>query len=210
MRSGVTALAVVVALTAAGLALAQQETPKKARTAPERASGVIVKAERITPPAEASSRANRAQHATYRLTINTAAVWRDWSRDQAQAKDTGPPGKDAAKGANSVATKGEPLEANALVVIDVGPETKVETRFRSPSDETGTGKKSPEAVRKGDDRSHSAKPVHFRAEDLKPGLWVEADFRHAREQNHATTLVVIRPIGGPDTPPDAGATPRSK
>jgi len=35
--------------------------------------------------------------------------------------------------------------------------------------------------------------------DLKPGLFVEAEFRHVTAQNPASVVTVIRPIGGPDT-----------
>ena len=51
----------------------------------ERASGVIVKAESIRKGAKSRSDdvpGEKGQSATHRLTINTAAVWRDWVRDQ--------------------------------------------------------------------------------------------------------------------------------
>jgi hypothetical protein len=124
--------------------------------------------------------------------------------------DPGPPSKDAARGNNSVATKGEPADRNNMVVVDVGPGTRVETRFRAPDDESSKGAKTPESARSGapkDETSRaSAKPVQFRLEDLKPGLFVEVDFRHLSGQNPATTVTVIRPIGPQKTPASASDT----
>lgn len=228
-----TSVAVVVAASWAvvpALVQAQQgkspltNSPKfKADTRKERASGVITKVERVTKGAAAGSTirketdAGRNHAATHRLTINTNAVWRDWARDQAQMQDRGSARKDAAKGDNSVATKGEPVDANSLVVVDIGPETRIETRFRSPDDETTKGARTPDAVggedRKSDGRRKpAADAVHFRASDLKAGLFVEVDFRHVTAQNPASSVTVIRPIGGPDASPKAGSidAPKSK
>jgi hypothetical protein len=80
---------------------------------------------------------------TVRLTINTAAVWRDWARDQATEDVTKSASKDAEEGQNSVATKGQPATADTTVLVDVGPDTRVETRFRSPTDETTKGAAPP-------------------------------------------------------------------
>jgi hypothetical protein len=157
----------------------------------QRASGVILKVE-------------RAAGRQTRLTINTNAVWRDWSRDQAKVNDTGPAKKDAARGENSVATIGEPADKNSLVVVDVVPDTRVETRFRSPEVESSKGSKEP--AKTDSQRSSSAKPVQFRDEDLNPGLFVEVDFSHSNARNPASTVLVIRPIGGPAS----GAADRTK
>ena len=35
--------------------------------------------------------------------------------------------------------------------------------------------------------------------DLKPGLFVEVEYRHVTAQNPASVVTVIRPLGGPDT-----------
>lgn len=180
----------------------------------ERAAGVIIKVEPVVKGAapgstiEKEPKAGKARATTHRLTINMDVVWRDWSRDQAKSTDTGPAKADAEKGANSVATLGEPVDRNNLVVVDVGPETKVETRFRSPGDETNRGSKTPAAARgekAKDSDASSARPVRFRAEDLKPGLFVEVDYRHATARNPASTVTVIRPIGGPNAPARSGA-----
>jgi len=188
----------------------------------ERVSGVIVKVEHFVKGASPGSTiereavAGRNHPVTYRLTVNTNAVWRDWARDQARMQDSGPAKKDARRGENSVATAGEPADRNSLVVVDIGPETKIDTRFRAADDETGKGSKSPEAV-VGKDAGRtgrsSAKPVQFRTSDLKPGLFVEVDFRHVTAQNPASAVAVIRPIGGPASPARteaAGTTKSSK
>jgi hypothetical protein len=178
----------------------------------ERASGVIVKVERLPGAANPAAPGGTAPAgAVYRLTVNTNDVWRDWARDQARFTDRGPAATDAARGVNSVATAGEPVDRNNLVVVDVGPETRVETRFRSPDDETSRGTTMPEATRLSGGaggRVQAAKPVQFRADDLKPGLFVEVDFKQAAPRDRASTVAVIRPIGGPETPPDAGVQPR--
>lgn len=233
VAGGSTVAAVVVAVwvTLPGLSLAQRtkaqprssssSSSSKNESRKERASGVITKVERVKSGATPGStirkeaEAGRERAATHRLTINTNAVWRDWARDQAQMQDRGSARKDAAKGDNSVAAKGEPVDANSLVVVDVGPETRIETRFRSPDDETSKGSRTPEAVggdgEKSDGRRKpAAKAVRFRVSDLKPGLFVEVDFRHVTAQNPASTVAVIRPIGGPDASPKAGSIDASK
>jgi hypothetical protein len=205
----------VVAVSGVGRAQQSQKVPPpgtatKGSNPAERASGVILKVEAVkkgvTPGStiEREAKAGRERPVTHRLTVNTNAVWRDWARDQAKVQDNGPPGRDAKQGANSVATKGEPADANNVVVVDIGPETKVETRFRSPLDETSKGSTVPETARSDNAsgsgaRRDSARPVQFRAEDLKPGLFVEVDFRHSTAQNVASTVTVIRPIQSGDT-----------
>ena len=176
-------------------------TKTKKTDAQERVSGVIVKVERVRPGASSGASTenpDRLQgHRTFRLTINTAAVWSDWVRDQTTQSASESPKKAAAEGANSIATKGEPRDQDTLVVVDLTSETKVETRFRAPDDETSKGSKTPEAAR-GDSgrtsRSDSAKPTSFAAADLRPGLFVEVDFRHMTGQNRASTVTVIRPV----------------
>jgi len=140
----------------------------------------------------------------------TAVVWRDFVRDQANLQ-----GKtDPAKGRNSVATKGQPADEDSVVVIVVAPGTRVETRFRSPTDETSKGVTAPEKVKSDESTSSNVKPagkaVQFRAEDLLPGLFVEAEFRGSgqRDKNQATTVTVIRPIKVLDSSPAAESAPK--
>jgi hypothetical protein len=163
---------------------------RKANPSAERASGVITKAEPIA-------------QGGMRLTINTAAVWRDWARDQAPADPNLPPRKAAERGANSIATKGEPQTKDTLVVINLRPETKLETRFRSMNDETTKGASTPAAAQEGaagskdasrGSRTQTAKPTQYKTSDLKPGLFIEADFRRAGGDNLVSTVTVIRPV----------------
>ena len=192
--------------------------PRRANPKTERASGVIIKVEPIGKGEssgskdEGESRKARAHRVSRRLTINTAAVWRDWARDQVINKPTESAKAESAEGANSVATKGEPAAKDSLVVVAIGPQTKVETRFRLVDDETGKGYKTPEEARSANTdpaaekpksssrRKGSEQPTHFKADDLRAGLFVEVDFRHEterknrRERDVAATVTVIRPV----------------
>ena len=157
---------------------------------------LIVKAEKVMEAADPGSstaketKEHSERRTKIRLTINTDAVWRDWARDQAQAKDTGPTSKDIAKGKNSVATKGEPLDANSSIIVEIVADSKVETRFRTLDDETSKGDKKPE----GATRDEASKAVEFHTYDLKPGLFIEVDFKLVKTENVAKTITVIRPI----------------
>jgi len=176
----------------------------------ELASGVIVKVEPVEKSGSTAASVKKEPLAprTYRLTINTAAVWRDWARDQATENDNQSPKQAAARGAKSVATQGEPRTKETLVVVEVAPETKIETRFRTLSDETTKGARSPAGAREhvtgtkskrdSENAKHaSAKPVHFAASDLLPGLFVEANFHRRSGAERATTVTVIRPVSEP-------------
>src|SRR5207249_4948891 len=92
------------------------------------------------------------------VTINTAAVWDDYVRDQATppAKAEAPP--DAAKGANSVATKGEPQSESTLVRVEVGPRTRIEVRYRSSTDATSLGGPTPKAAAKAETDATEGQP----------------------------------------------------
>jgi len=212
-----------VVVTAVGVCPAQDRkgsagaAPRKGSSPAERASGVITKVEKMPPGSASDSRAGgqagrtRQDRRLLRLTINTAVVWRDWARDQATESVSQPARREAAEGANSVATKGQPASKDTLVLIDLGPETQVETRFRAPTDESSKGAKSPEGASQDDRASapprgattQAAKPTRFTVNDLRPGLFVEVDFRHRNDvpQDRAATVAVIRPVGGPQSPP---------
>ena len=226
-RRTVLSLATATLVAASGLGLAQEGKGKgkakssspKGPASAERASGVIIKAEPVTKGATPGStitdeaKKGRQVPISVRLTINTAAVWRDWARDQATEDVTKSAKKDAEEGKNSIATLGQPVSADTTVLVDVGPDTRVETRFRSPTDETSKGATTPEGAREEDDTTSDAakskarvgktksaeKGPRFGVGDLKPGLFVEAEFRHVAAQNPASVVTVIRPIGGPDT-----------
>jgi len=236
-RRAVLSLATATLVAASGLALAQQGQGKgraksgsaKASAKAERAAGVIVKVEPVTKGATPGStitdeaKKGRQVSRTVRLTINTAAVWRDWARDQPPEDASSTPKKDAAEGANSIATKGQPVSPDTTVLVDVGPETRIETRFRSPDDETSKGATTPDGATQDDDPAadssrSKARPgtskvggsgPSFRAQDLKPGLFIEADYRHMAAQTPASVVAVIRPTGGP-IPTTKDAAPTSK
>jgi hypothetical protein len=216
LSAATTVAACLIAPTAYGQTPPNEKSPSaKAAGGQEKASGVIIKAEQVgigqtsnsTPLASPQFVDTRAMRR--RITINLDAVWRDWARDQARIADNRSAKEQAKAGVNSVATTGEPVDRNNVVVVDVGPETVVDTRFRAPDDQTGKGSKTPgtagAANPKGGGRS-AAKPVEFRADDLKPGLFVEVDYRNSATRNPARTVTVIRPVGGPDTPARTGAT----
>jgi hypothetical protein len=159
----------------------------------ERASGVIVKVE---PLGKRDAKGPRS----YRLTINTAAVWRDWARDQATRSGAGSTGRAAAEGNKSIATRGEPATKDTMVAVDVGPEALVEGRFRTLDDETSKGGRTPAEARAEEKdpaarRRFAAKPAAISAAELKPGLFVEVDFhRAAKSENRASSVAVIRPV----------------
>jgi len=212
----------LVVASAPGLAQQKKDAPAASKgdsSRAEKVSGVILKAEKVARESADSKTAkvkgeSQENPVLLRLSINTNAVWRDWARDQAQVRDEGSPKKDAAKGANSVATTGQPADENSLVVMDVTAETRVETRFRSPTDETSKGEKAPEEV-KSDEATKSkvapaGKPVQFRAADLLAGLFVEAEFRQSGpgDKNRAATVTVIRPIKVLDPSPKAKSAPK--
>jgi hypothetical protein len=208
---------VAAALLIAGPASAQTtETKEKEKTLPPPAdakhqlvTGVIVKAEPGPGPSEPEERAKGLR--TVRLTINTAAVWRDWVRDQAETKP-GSPKAEAARGERSVATAGEPRSAETLTTVVVAPTTLIETRFRSSTDEVSEGARTPgnaarvEAHNDPADTSAVARdrsagrPARYTAADLRPGLWIEVHYKDTGSREKATLVRVMRPIGGPDTP----------
>jgi hypothetical protein len=216
------ASALIVGASGPGLGQQQKDASTSAKRDPsraERVAGVILKVEKVAKGGADDAKAGKEGEgktgtAVLRLSINTNVVWRDWARDQAQARDEGSPKKDAAKGANSVATKGQPADENSMIVVEVASGTKVETRFRSPTDESSKGVTSPEKV-KSDESTTSkvnptGKPVEFRAEDLLPGLFVEAEFRKSgtRDRNTASTVTVIRPIRVLDASTPAQSSPK--
>ncbi|MDG3006169.1 hypothetical protein [Paludisphaera mucosa] len=195
----------IAAPPSVGLAQQAKDDPAAAKgkaSKPEIISGVIVKAEKVAKEQLPQSKSDKAKAdpVLFRLSVNTNAVWRDWVRDQAQVRDEGPAKKDAEKGANSIATKGQPVDENSLVVIEVLATTKIETRFRAPTDETSLGETSPDKVKSEEGAKSTEppakKPVRFRAEDLQPGLFVEAEGGKSgtKDEDAAAVITVIRPI----------------
>jgi len=185
----------------------------------QRAAGVIVKVEPVAKGAQSRSdnvEREKGRAPTHRITINTAVVWRDWVRDQAGLDPAASPREVAKRGANSVATKGQPETAATLVVVDVVPTTKIEMMFRESTDETSKGGKTPAEARaasedpaaakapdnssKREKQAERSRSTRFLADDLQPGLFVEVDFAQKDARDVASTLAVLRPIGGSDTP----------
>ncbi len=208
---------VAASLLLAAPAFAQTtETKEKEKTLPPPAdarhqltAGVIVKAEPVTragTPATDPAESPRF----VKLTINTAAVWRDWVRDQAGTEPKSPQVA-AAQGEKSIATTGEPRSANTLTTIVVAPDTRIETRYRSSTDEVSEGARTPDGAARVEARTDpadasasrversAAKPVKYATEDLKPGLWVEVHYKDAKSREKATLVRVMRPVGGPQT-----------
>jgi hypothetical protein len=183
---------------------------KTANTAAERITGVILKVVPIPRDGDKSDAAGEhAKPRAFRVTINSAILWSDWARDQSNLSLNASPRREAAAGANSVAAKGDPRSPETLVVVDLEPESKIETRFRALGDETTKGGSSPETAkggsgrRQGDVRRNAAKPTRFTAADIRKGLFVEVDFHRAKAKNVASTVSVIRPLN----PADATTAP---
>jgi len=222
LRTTILSLAAALVVAAPALAQAQERkgrvgsaSPRAANPNAERAAGVILKVERVAKESDSAASTDRektkgrARQVTHRITINTAAVWRDWARDQDVVRSRTPRGE-AAEGSNSIATKGEPADKDTLVVVGIAPETEVHTRFRLVTDESSRGYRTPEEARRADDdpasgRSNSsaseegrsgksASAPHFRADDLKAGLYVEVDFRRRTDRDVASEVTVIRPV----------------
>ena len=207
-------------------------TPKKGAMKAEMASGVILKVEDLPGEGEAkkdgeaakSKKGDRAGRGK-RLTVNTAVVWEDWARDQGPDAATESPKVAAKEGANSVATEGQPRSPETMVTIDLNQETRIETRFRSTTDAASEGAKTPAGAAKAakdpaesiseDKGSPEGKAESFDLASLKPGLFVDVEYRHQPSRNRAIRVVVLRPVGGPQTPagetvPAAEPAPKKK
>lgn len=208
-----------------GLSLAQdpdaQTKDATGKKKAEVASGVIVRVEDIgrektkekdsDPASDDPAKEGRRQRGHVRVTINTAAIWSDFVRDQATTpeKAQASTATAATKGADSIATKGEPKSSSTLVTVEVGPQTRIVERFRSSTDETSLGATTAEGAAKAEtapDESDAKIKRRERREAktaeavvLKPGLFVQAEFRDGPERNRAIRVTVLRPVGGPDT-----------
>lgn len=171
----------------------------------EKGEGVIV---RVAPIDEKSDqkKGEAKEPRRVKVTINTAVVWSDFVRDQASfaAKP------DAKTGANSVATKGQPESATTDVVVEVAPDTNLMLRYRSTTDETSAGSRTIEKAEKKDGSPASdevktsprdEKAPKMTVNDLKAGLFVEVEAKKGK----AAKLVVLKPVGGPQTPASEAA-----
>ncbi|WZO97615.1 hypothetical protein EP7_004657 [Isosphaeraceae bacterium EP7] len=185
---------------------------RKDGAASERVSGVIVKVDRR--PGDGPK-----DKLPVVVTVNADVIWSDWARDQATLGTVKTTDKAARAGAKSVATEGQPKDKDNLIVIELGPDSKIETRFRASTDETTKGSATPAGAREGSvdpaakDQAtdKDKKPLTLKPADLKDGLFVEVDYRRASaSKNLAASLVVLRPIGGPDTAADAAKEDATK
>jgi hypothetical protein len=190
----------------------------------QRASSTTGKVAGVITRVEPSQSGARRPGQAWKVTIKTDAVWRDFVRDQAvaptKAARTGI-AKAASKGRESVATEGQPQAKQTLIAVDLNPQTDITMRYRSSTDAIGEGSATPEgagraetASDKASGRESSATPEErgsrrqalkarrLEMSELRPGLWVEVNFEHQGQQNQARRVIVMRPVGGPDTSPD--------
>lgn len=191
-----TAFAALALLALPTALMAQEEKAKGDADRMIKAEGVIVKVEPIGESSDEGGKSGRV-----RVTVNTAAVWRDWVRDQTTNKP-----KDSPKsGENSVATKGQPVTPADSSTFEVGKKTRLASRFRSSTDETNAGSRTVEKAEKRDGSPESdkvrtsgkdEKAPKVAVSDLKVGQFVEFEAR----KGQADRLFVLKPIGGPDTP----------
>jgi hypothetical protein len=110
-----------------------------------------------------------------------------------------------------------------VVTVDIDPRTEVTMRYRSATDSIGEGSATPEGAGKAEAASDNAsgrkgagaadsdreskrqtlKARKLDPKELKPGLWVEVEYRQdAKEKQVARRVTIMRPVGGPDTSPD--------
>jgi hypothetical protein len=218
----------VAAVFLAAPAVAQQSNPRERTPArpttaeprtvsPDRqhVAGVIVKAENVRSEAgkvPGEKTAAKPRSRMVRLTINTAAVWRDWSRDQVGQSPSASPKAEAERGAKSVATTGEPADRDTDVVVEVDTGARIETLFRNVEGPASPDSRTPAEARAAAEgtafsptRFRDSAVTHFAIEDLKPGLFVEVDFRRESGRNRATNLAVIRPTASTEGPRAAPA-----
>lgn len=177
--------------------------------------GVIVKMETV-------GESKKGEHRPRRIEINQNIVWRDWVRDQASVTNVQRSNTAAAakKGKSSVATVGQPKGANSEVVLEVPLNAKIETRFRSSTDEISQGATTPgkaAVAEKATDAYDKVSQVKAKAAtktkahpdpaapgtlitDLKSGLFVEYEYTKKGDKNVVSRIRIMRPVGGAATP----------
>jgi len=177
--------------------MAQDAKTTKGEDRKQVGEGVVVKVE----PIEQVERKGEDRLRKVRVTVNTAAVWRDYVRDQADMVRKAEP----KKGQESVATKGQPVVESETIVAEVDRETTLNMRYRSSTDEADTGSRTIEKAERKDGSPESnqvktsprdPKAPKIGLADLKPGLFVEIETR----KGHAHRLIVLKPVGEGTTP----------
>ncbi|MDB5351570.1 MAG: hypothetical protein JWN86_2817 [Planctomycetota bacterium] len=196
------AMMLVVTVSSSTILLAQEGKTKKTEAdRVQKGEGVIVRVEPVDESSNKDKKSDRKANRKVKLTINTAAVWRDYARDQATVS-----GKtDAKKGENSVATQGQPLAPESTIIAEVGPDSRVILRYRASTDETNEGSRTVQGAEKKDGSPESSevkrrprdeKAPKIGVTDLKPGLFVFVNARKGK----ASEIIVLKPVGGPQTP----------
>jgi hypothetical protein len=192
--AALTATFIIAAGSARGvqddLAKTSEQAAKK-----QRVEGVVI---RVEPIGE-----NKTAARGVKLTINTAAVWRDYVRDTATTKEP-PPEKAARKGKESVATKGQPVSPGTVTTVEVTPDSRLELRYRTAMDERTQGAASADAARKltskeGDPSQSSKESVEttgktIKVDQIKSGLFVHVRYHRDGKQDRADRLIVLEPI----------------
>ena len=212
---------IVILIAVSALVFADDRPGSQQRKATNtgKTSGVIVKIEPVEQGDQARKRDWRVT-----ITINTDVVWRDFVRDQAidpaKAARTGT-AKAAAKGKKSVAAEGHPRDEEMLATVNLDPQTEITMRYRSSTDEISEGSATPEGASQAEvalDSSNQTKAAPtpsisgprrqarkariLEPMELKPGLWIDVEFQSGNKENRARRVIVMSPVGGPDTPPD--------
>ena len=120
-----------------------------------------------------------------------------------------------------MATEGHPRNQGMLVTVNLDPQTEITMRYRSSTDEISEGARRPKAPpepRGATDTSSKTKTAQtptrpgarrqtlearvLEPMELKPGLWIDVEFRRDNKDNQARRVMVMRPVGGPDTAPE--------
>jgi hypothetical protein len=217
IASRVALVTAVILMTRSGLFGA--DTPSKrqegSKSSMGKSSGVITKVE---PCKEGEGKSKHA----WKLTLNTDVVWRDFVRDQAKMPRKGSETKvarEAEKGKESVAAVGHPNAKSLLVSVALDQETDISLRYRSATDAVSEGAATPEAAARAETardaandrdalkKEHASKARKLQPGELKPGLWVEVEFEREGPQHEACRVMVMRPVGGPDTSPAEAKPP---
>ncbi len=206
-RSLVGAFSMAAFVVAAG-AFGQDDAKKpESEDRVQKGEGVILRVEPVDDEdAKDKDKDEKKAARRVKITVNTNVVWRDWVRDNADLAKK----PDAKGGENSIATKGQPESAVNDIVAEVGPDTNVQLRYRSSTDESNEGSRTVEKAEKKDGSPESnevktslrdEKAPKMKLADLKPGLFVEVEAKKGK----ANRLIVIKPVGGPQTPASEAA-----
>jgi hypothetical protein len=98
-------------------------------------------------------------------------------------------------------------------MVELDPGARIDTLFRNVEGPATPDSRTPAEARAAGEgttsnpaRSRDSAITHFAVDDLKPGLFVEIDFRRENGRNRATTVAVIRPTGSSEGPRAAPAT----